>query len=87
MFASSEEEDELAEQAKIINQDQKFFIRKDEDLVDDELYYKPQQGEILNDDFQVIEQLGKGVYGNVIKATWLSHKAQVAIKVGKLLKN
>ena len=54
MFASSEE-DELAEQAKIINQDQKFFIRKDEDLVDDELYYKPQQGEILNDDFQVIE--------------------------------
>lgn len=86
MFASSDEEDQEAENARIVNQDQKYFVRKDEDLVDDELYYKAQAGEILNDDFQVIEQLGKGVYGNVIKATWLSHNTPVAIKASELEK-
>ena len=75
---SSDESDDEAMRKK---EETKQFVRGDVDIDDEEFYYKSMAGEILAEDFKVIEDLGKGVYGSVIKAQQMSTGKLVAIKV------
>jgi hypothetical protein len=53
------------------------------DFDDEEQYYKTQIGELLHQgQFLVIEQMGKGMYGTVLRAKQTSTQTNVAIKVG-----
>lgn len=52
------------------------------DFDDEEQYYRTQPGELLhNGEFKVLEQMGKGMYGTVLRATQIQSQSDVAIKV------
>lgn len=65
------------------------FLRKTTgrqlDYDDEEQYYRTQVGEMLHNQFVVSEQMGKGMYGTVLRAKQVGTNIDVAIKVIKLL--
>ncbi len=48
---------------------------------DFEKYLKIRIGEILNEEYRIVQKLGKGVFANVVKATNLVSKKECAIKI------
>lgn len=62
-------------------EDGRIVVRRDMDFDDDEYYYKAQVGEILEKNFRVTEDIGRGVYGSVVKAEDLTSGKEYAIKI------
>lgn len=79
MFESSSSEEEKEDNNEV--KDNVQFVRNDQDLDDEEFYYKAKIGEIVSQDFKITGKLGKGVYGSVVKAEQISTGKTVAIKV------
>lgn len=57
------------------------MVRRDVDFDDDEHYYKAQVGEILETKFRVTGEIGRGVYGGVVKAEDITSGKEYAIKI------
>jgi len=62
-------------------EDGRIIVRRDMDFDDDDHYYRAQVGEILEKNFRVTEDIGRGVYGSVVKAEDLTSAKEYAIKI------
>jgi len=82
---SSESSDDEQNEKQILTSEAKIDPQVNRETVDDELYYKPVIGEVLNKRFKVIEEMGRGVYGSVLKAEEIITGRFVAIKVSMII--
>ena len=63
------------------SQDGEEVKGREMDFDDEEQYYRARTGEVINEAFKILEVMGKGVYGAVVKAVEIATNKVVAIKV------
>lgn len=76
MFALDDDSDSDSENPQMVGTGRQL------DFDDEEQYYRTQVGELLHQgEFLVLEQMGKGMYGTVLRAKQVQTQTDVAIKV------
>lgn len=76
-----EDNSDLENEEEPDEEGRKIIVRRDVDFDDDEHYYKAQENEILEKNFRVTGEIGRGVYGGVVKAEDLTSGKEYAIKI------
>ncbi|EGR27102.1 serine threonine protein kinase, putative [Ichthyophthirius multifiliis] len=62
-------------------QEQNYFVAQNNDCDDPENYFKIRIGDILNQQYRILQKCGKGVFSNVCKAEQISTGKVAAIKI------